>query len=165
VAKRREQRLADLYWRHSADALRLALLLTGDRHAAEDIVQDAFVRLFGRVFELRSPDAFETYLRRTIINISRDRFRKVRLERDHASRAVAPSSPVIATTQVEDREQIRSALRNLPHRQRTALVLRFYVDLSEQQTADLLQCSVPAVKSLIARATATLKERTRGDQP
>ena len=48
VAKPGEQKLADLYWRHASDAVRLAFLLTRDQHAAEDIVQDAFVRLFGR---------------------------------------------------------------------------------------------------------------------
>lgn len=164
MAKRRQQRLADLYWRHSGDALRLAFLLTGDQHAAEDIVQDAFVRLFGRFKELRNRDAFETYLRRTIINLSRDRFRRMRLERDHAARASVPSPQVAPGSQLEDREQIRDALRNLPHRQRAALVLRFYVDLSEQQTAEVLECSVPAVKSLISRATGSLKNTMRGDE-
>jgi Sigma-70 region 2 len=54
VAKRGEQKLADLYGRHASDAVRLAFLLTGDQHAAEDIVQDAFARLFGRFQELRA---------------------------------------------------------------------------------------------------------------
>jgi RNA polymerase sigma-70 factor (sigma-E family) len=164
VAKRRQQRLADLYWSHSTDALRLAFLLTGDQHAAEDIVQDAFVRLFGRFNELRNRDAFEIYLRRTVVNLSRDRFRRMRVERDRVARATTPSSQIEPGSQLEDREQIRNALRNLPHRQRAALVLRFYVDLSEQQTAEVLECSVPAVKSLISRATGTLKERMRGDE-
>jgi RNA polymerase sigma-70 factor (sigma-E family) len=164
VAKRRDQRLSELYWRHSVDALRLAFLLTGDQHAAEDIVQDAFVRLLGRFHELRSPDAFETYLRRTVINLSRDRFRRIRLERDQAAKAPTVPPQRGTAAQVEDRELIRSALRNLPQRQRAALVLRFYVDLSEQQTAEVLECSVPAVKSLLTRATAALKATMRGDE-
>ena len=145
-------------------ALRLAFLLTGDQHAAEDIVQDAFVRLFGRFKELRNRDAFETYLRRTIINLSRDRFRKMRVERDHAARTSTPPPQAAPGSQLEDREQIRDVLRNLPHRQRAALVLRFYVDLSEQQTAEVLECSVPAVKSLISRATGSLRNTMRGDE-
>lgn len=83
VTTRGEQRLADLYGRHAPDAVRVAFLLTGDQHSAEDIVQDAFVRLFSRFQELRNPDAVETYLRRTVVNLSRDRWRRLKLERDH----------------------------------------------------------------------------------
>ncbi len=165
MAKRGEQKLADLYWRHASDAVRLAFLLTGDQHAAEDIVQDAFVRLFGRFQELRSPDSFEVYLRRTVINLSRDRFRRLRLERDYVARERASSRHAEVTSQTEDRQLIRDALRRLPHRQRAALVLRFYADLSEQQTAEVLQCSVAAVKSLVSRATASLRELMRGEVP
>lgn len=166
MAKRGDQRLADLYWRHAADAVRLAFLLTGDQHAAEDIVQDAFVRLFGRLQRLKSPDAFEMYLRRTVVNLSRDRFRRLRLERDYATREMnAPSQPTGVISAIEDRELIRDVLRSLPHRQRTALVLRFYADLSEQQTAEVMQCSVPAVKSLVTRANVSLRERRRGGTP
>jgi RNA polymerase sigma-70 factor (sigma-E family) len=163
VAKRGEQKLAGLYWRHAGDAVRLAFLLTGDQHAAEDIVQDAFIRLFGRFQELRSPDAFEVYLRRTVVNLSRDRFRRLRLERDYVAREGDSSFRQAVTPQIEERQLIRDALRSLPHRQRAALVLRFYADLSEQQTADVLQCSVAAVKSLVSRATTSLRERMRGE--
>lgn len=164
MAKRSEHRLSDLYWRHAGDAVRLAFLLTGDHHAAEDIVQDAFVRLFSRFQELRSPDAFEIYLRRTVVNLSRDRFRRLKLERDQVTKANTPRQAEV-TSRLEDRELIRHALRSLPHRQRAALVLRFYADLSEQQTAEVLQCSVAAVKSLVSRATASLRERMRGEFP
>ena len=164
LAKRSDQRLADLYWRHAADAVRLAFLLTGDQHAAEDIVQDAFVRLFSRLQRLKSPDSFEVYLRRTVVNLSRDRFRRLRVEREFLTRERnLPSEQSEMTLTVEERDLIRHALRNLPHRQRTALVLRFYADLSEQQTADVMQCSVPAVKSLVTRATAALGDRTKGE--
>ena len=161
---RREGRLAELYSRHAGDVLRLAFLLTGDRHAAEDIVQDAFVRLFGRFHDLRSPDVFEAYLRRSVVNLSRDRARRLKLERDHAMRVTDPPCDHSGVGgRFGDRETIRAALQGLPHRQRAALVLRFYVDISEQQTAETLQCSVPAVKSLVARATASLRGRMRGE--
>jgi RNA polymerase sigma-70 factor (sigma-E family) len=162
VVKRGEQRLADLYWRHADGAVRLAFLLTGDRHAAEDIAQDAFVRLFGRFQDLRSPDAFEVYLHRTVVNLSRDRFRRLKLERDRATE-VNTFRPSEDTSKIEDRELIRKTLRGLPQRQQEALVLRYYLDLSEQQTAEVLQCSVAAVKSLVARATASLRKRMKGD--
>jgi len=170
VTKRGEQRLADLYWRHADDAVRLGFLLTGDQHSAEDIVQDAFVRLFGRFQELTNPDAFELYLRRTVVNLSRDRFRRLRLERDLGAREANSSFPQAGlASQIEDRELIRHALRNLPHRQRAALVLRIYADLSERDTAEVLQCSVAAVKSLVSRAITSLRNARensmRGEVP
>jgi RNA polymerase sigma-70 factor (sigma-E family) len=164
VTKRGEQRFAELYLQHASEAIRLAFLLTGDQHAAEDIAQDAFISLFGRFQERKSPDAFEAYLRRTIVNVSRDRFRKLRSERRYMARQANSSSFQVAVApQIEEREVIRKALQTLPHRQRAALVLRFYLDLSEQQTADVLQCSVPAVKSLVTRATGALRKRMGGE--
>lgn len=145
------------------DGVRLAFLLTGDQHAAQDIVQDAFVRLFSRFHDLRKADSFEAYLRRTIVNLSRDRFRRLKLERDQIARGADPSAAIDTVSPVEERELIRGALRSLPHRQRAALVLRFYVDLSQRDTARVLQCSVAAVKSLVARATASLSKNTRSE--
>lgn len=165
VATRGEQKLSDLYCRYATEAVRLAFLITGDRHAAEDITQDAFVRLFGRFQDLRSPEAFEVYLRRTIVNLSRDRFRRLRLERDHSVQLDSSVGQADAAARLEDRELIRHTLRGLPHRQRAALVLRFYMDLSEEQTAEVLQCSVAAVKSLATRATTSLRKQMRGEAP
>jgi RNA polymerase sigma-70 factor (sigma-E family) len=165
VAKRSEQRLDALYWRFAGDAVRLAFLITGDRHAAEDIAQDAFVRLFGRYQDLRNPEAFEVYLRRTVVNLSRDRFRRLRLERDRVVRLRSDGHEPEAGSQIENRDVIRHALQRLPHRQRAALILRYYVDLSEEQTADVLRCSVPAVKSLVTRATTSLRKQMRGATP
>ncbi len=79
-------RLGELYLRHGRNAVRLAYLLTGDRHLAEDLVQDAFARLAGRFVDLRAPDAFEAYLRRMVVNLARMHFRRRRLERLHLQR-------------------------------------------------------------------------------
>ena len=160
----RERRLAELYWQHAPEAVRLAYLVTGDRHTAEDIAQDAFIRVFGRFQDLRKQDSFRAYLQRTIVNLSRDRFRRLELERRQTARDSDASRTVDATSQVDDREMIREALLNLPHRQRVALILRFHADLSEQDAADVLHCSVPALKSLVARGTASLSERVRGEE-
>lgn len=157
MAKPGEQRLAELYGRHADDAVRLAYFLTGDRDAAEDVAQDAFVRLFGRFHDLRSADSFEIYLRRTIVNLARDRFRRLKVERDHAARATATTGEQAQTGRVDDRDLLRRDLQRLPYRQRAALVLRFYAELTEQQTADVLECTIPAVKSLVKRAMATLR--------
>src|SRR5437016_11762255 len=80
-------RLGELYVRHADDAVRLAYLLTGDRALAEDLVQDAFVRLAGRLVHLRDPDAFDAYLRRTVVNLSNSYFRRRKVERAYLERA------------------------------------------------------------------------------
>src|SRR5438093_10662400 len=85
-------RLAELYVRHSAEATRLAYMLTGDRQLAEDLVQDAFVRLAGRLVHLRDPGAFDAYLRRPIVNLAYSHFRGKRGERSYLD-GPAPVSP------------------------------------------------------------------------
>ena len=82
-------RLAELYRRHAAEAIRLAYALTGDRLLAEDLVQDAFVKLAGRLVHLRDPDAFDAYLRRTVVNATNSYFRRKRLERAYLTRSAA----------------------------------------------------------------------------
>lgn len=142
VAKRSEQRLSDLYWRHAGDAVRLAFLLTGDHHAAEDIVQDAFVRLFSRFQELRSPDAFEIYLRRTVVNLSQDRFRRLKLERDQATKANTPRQAEV-TSRLEDRELIRQRFTELaasPASGARFALLRRSIGTTDRRSAVLRGC-------------------------
>jgi RNA polymerase sigma-70 factor (sigma-E family) len=156
-------KLADLYWAHAPDAVRLAYLVTGDRHLAEDITQDAFVRAFGRWRDLRNPDSFGPYLRRTIVNLARDHFRKQQRERnlvrDHLEPGQHEASP---TTQIELHDELLRALRRLSVRQRAAVVLRYCEGLSEQEVADVLETSVGAVNSLVARGLANLRAQRGG---
>ena len=156
--------LADLYVRH-VPANRLAFLLTGDRAHAEDLVQDAFVRCVGRFGHLRAREAFDAYLRRTIVNLHSSRLRRLRVEREWLSREIGRAKRVGASglPDVPGREDMWRRLATLPPRQRAVLVLRYYEDLSERETADALRCSVAAVKSLTARATAALREGIRGE--
>ena len=162
---RSEERMADLFALHAPDAYRLAYLLTGDRHGAADIVQDAFVRLFGRFRDIREPAAFRSYLRTTVVNLSRDRFRKLRSDRERVAREVSLRQDRAARIpDIESRDSMIAAIRALPSRQQAALVLRYYEDLSEVETAEVLRCSVSAVKGLVLRATTTLRERLRGEQ-
>jgi RNA polymerase sigma factor (sigma-70 family) len=81
--------LANLYVTHAPDGIRLAFLLTGDWAVAEDLVQEAFVRLVGRLRHLRDPAAFSAYLRRTIVNLATSHFRHRRVERDYLEREAA----------------------------------------------------------------------------
>lgn len=158
-------RLAELYERHAPAAGRLAFLLTGDRTTAEDLVQDAFVRVVGRFAHLRVPDAFDAYLRRTIVNLHTSQLRRRRVERAYLERRRRASEAGDPTPDVGEREALWRAVLELPPRQRAAIVLRFYEDLSEQQTAEILRCSTAAAKSLIARAMETLRRRVRNEEP
>jgi RNA polymerase sigma-70 factor (sigma-E family) len=146
-----------LYRRHYLDMLRLAYLISGDRALAEDLVQDAFIRVAGRFLELRNPDAFGPYLKRTVVNLCRKQFRRKRVERAYVEREA--HRPVAASTQpdVPVQEAVRTALSRLSPRQRAAIVLRFYGDLSEREIADALGCRPGTAKSLISRGMDVLR--------
>ena len=159
-------RLGELYLRHADDSVRLAYLLTGNRALAEDIVQDAFVRLAGRLVHLRDPGAFEAYLRRTVVNLTNSHFRRRRVERAYLERArgaIGPQGVQLSDRSFEDREDLWQALMRLSARQRAALVLRFYEDLPERQVAEILRCRPGTVKSLVSRGLETLREEVRGE--
>ena len=130
--------------------------MTGDRALAEDLAQEAFVRLLKGFHNLRNPDAFRAYLLRTVMNLTKSHFRKSKREREFTQRGThLPTEG--GPTDIGSRDMLRSALLRLPERQRTALVLRYSLDLSEQQTADAMQISLKAVKSLVGRGLAKLR--------
>jgi RNA polymerase sigma-70 factor (sigma-E family) len=150
--------LEDLYERYAPAAFRLAYLLTGDRLAAEDCVQDAFVRVIGRFGHLRSGVAFDAYLRRTIVNLTKNRWRRNAIERAHAMRSPTPPVPVPPTDAVVvDRITVWRAVIALPVRQRIAIVLRFYEDLAEDDIAAIMRCRPGTVRSLVSRGMAALQ--------
>jgi RNA polymerase sigma-70 factor (sigma-E family) len=148
-------RLGLLYQQHAAEAGRLAYLLTGDSELARDLVQEAFLRMFGRFHELRNPDAFHWYLKKTIVNLARSHFRRQQVERVYVEsrQGGLPVEP-----DVDARRDLWTALLGLSAQQRAALVLRFYEDLTEVRTAEVLDCPVGTVKSLVSRGLARLRE-------
>jgi RNA polymerase sigma-70 factor (sigma-E family) len=156
---------AALYEHHAPAALRLAYLLTGERELAEDLVQDAFVKVLGRFDDLRHRDAFEAYLRRTLINLSHSTFRRRRVERAYAARERqhVRTTPVTPVPDLEAQNEMWHRLQRIAPRQRAALVLRYYVDLSEQETAETLGCSLRSVKSLVSRGLGGLRDQL--DEP
>jgi len=148
-------RLGELYLRHADDAVRLAYLLTGERALAEDLVQDAFVRLAGRLAHLRDPGAFEAYLRRTVVNLANSHFRRRKVERAYLERTrgtIGPDGAQLSGRSFEDREVLWQALMRLSARQRAALVLRYVDDLSVAAVARAIGRTVHATESLLARA-------------
>jgi RNA polymerase sigma-70 factor (sigma-E family) len=150
--------MAELYARHVPAGVRLAYLLTGDRHQAEDLAHDAFVRCVGRFAHLRVHEAFHAYLRRSIVNLHTSGLRRRRLEWEWLRGEGARRAGVTESfPDVSGREDLWRALSTLPARQRAALVLRYYEDLTERDTAAALGCSVAAVKSLVARGSDALR--------
>jgi RNA polymerase sigma-70 factor (sigma-E family) len=163
IAGRTEERLAELYYRHADGARRLAYLLTGDRDLAEDLTQEAFIKVAGRWHDIRHPAAFGSYLRRTVINLAHGYFRRLRIERNYLAKERSRPISNSQLPDVEGRDEMWQALQQLTPRQRAAVVLRYYEDLSEQQTADTLGCSVGAVKSLVNRGMESLRDHMRGE--
>jgi len=156
-------RLAELYRRHAGDGVRLAYLITGDRALAEDVVQDAFVRLAGRLHHLRDPENLEPYLRRTIVNLANAHFRRRKVERRYLEREAALPQPIRSEPDISERDAVWAVLRALPVRQRTAIVLRFFQDLSEAQTAEVMRCRPGTVKSLVSRGMDKLRPVMAGE--
>jgi RNA polymerase sigma-70 factor (sigma-E family) len=152
-----------LYVAHAPDALRFAYYLSGDREQARDLVQDAFVRVAGRFAHLRKPDVFATYLRRTIFNLHTSWLRRLRLERAYLAREAARAAPSQQQPDPTEHDELWHAILALPVRQRAAVILRFYEDLSEREAAEIVGCSVGALNQLVARATGTLRKHIGKD--
>lgn len=157
VTRSRASELDRLYVEHIDGAVRLAYLLCGDPHLARDLAHDAFIRVASRLKRLTAPGSFRAYLNRTIINLTRDHFRRASVRRRHVQRT-SNDEPAIELPDVVERDAMWSALKQLSSRQRAALVLRYYEDLSEREAADALDCSVPALKSLVRRGLMSLRE-------
>jgi RNA polymerase sigma-70 factor (sigma-E family) len=150
-------RLAEIYERSAPAGFRLAYLLTGNRALAEDLVQEAFLRFVGRLHHLREPEAFDAYLRRTIVNLSKDVFRRRAVERSYLERRAGELREGHTDRDVAAYESMRAALISLPSRQRAAIVLRYYEDLHESEIAELLRCRPATVRSLVARGLEALR--------
>jgi RNA polymerase sigma-70 factor (sigma-E family) len=163
MARAKVGKLEQLYVDHIEGAVRLAFLLTGDEQQARDIGQEAFVKIAGRFHGIRDQAAFPGYLRSTVINLSRGYLRRLRTQREFMAKQ--PGRPVAAVVapDVEGRDEMWTALQTLPHRQKTALVLRYYQDLSERQIADAMETTESAVKSLLTRGLQQLRARMRGE--
>ena len=141
---------------HHAPAVRLAFLLCGDQQWAEDAVAEAFAATYVQLGRGRVDDV-GAYLRRAVVNQVRGGIRRRVVERRYAARLVPPARSGSFEEGAADRDAIWVALRRLPTRQRAAVVLRYYVDLSEAEAAAALGCSLPAVKSLSSRGLQAMR--------
>ena len=136
--------------------VRAAALLTGDPWHAEDLAQTALVRVFASWPRVRAAEDMDAYTMRILINQNKNRFRRRRVVEDLT--AVVPErAGGDPTSRVDQRAGLLAALASLPKRQREVVVLRYWEDYSEAQTARLLGCSVGTVKSQSSKALAKLR--------
>jgi RNA polymerase sigma-70 factor (sigma-E family) len=142
---------------HTTTLLRTAYLLTGDRASAEDLVQDTLLRLWPKWQLVAAADAPLAYVRRSLAN------NFVNTSRRGSSREVAVeflperSDLEVDIGRVDDRSELWAALSQLPARQRAALVLRYYDDLTDASIGEMLGCREATVRSLISRGLTALR--------
>jgi RNA polymerase sigma-70 factor (sigma-E family) len=152
--------VTELYEGHAVGFIRLAIVMLGDRAAAEDVVQDAYCALYRRWPSLHDPDRAAAYLRAAVLNGCRTQLRTQRRARARAQRQALArddaASPEDGVLLAEEHHAVLAGLRGLPARQREALVLRFYLGLSEPEIAAAMGISAGTVKSTTSRALAAL---------
>jgi RNA polymerase sigma factor (sigma-70 family) len=140
--------LTELYRRQRAAMVRLARLLTRSEAVAEEVVQEAFLHMHARKEPPGNPAA---YLRTTVVNMSRNHSRRLRVEQRWSPRdRVIFNDPEI--------DETWAILCRLPFRQRAVIALRFYEDLSEPEIARVLECRPGTVKSSLHRGLSKLRE-------
>jgi RNA polymerase sigma-70 factor (sigma-E family) len=145
-----------LYQAHALGLIRLAHIMLGDRQNAEDVVQEAFCGLYRRWSHLSDTSRALQYLRTSVLNGCRSLQRRragPRAEPSDGQPAVSAEATVITG---EERREVMRALRRLPARQREALVLRYYLDLSAEEIAGTMGIGPSSVRSAIHRALASL---------
>ena len=151
-----------MFAEQGASLVRLARVFCDDRDAAEDLVQEAFIRLHrsaGSIRDLRRAPAF---LRSIVINLARDHNRRGLMSLRHRASADLPASPAEPDERAlhdEEVDEVLGALRTLPERQRACLVLHYYEQLSIAEVAETLRISTNSVKTHCRRGLATLESR------
>lgn len=162
-----------LYEGHAVGFIRLAVVMLGDRAAAEDVVQDAYCGLYRRWRHLHDPSRALPYLRSAVLNGCRSQLRaRGRARRQPPDGLVLGGSVAASAASAEEdvllaeeHREVLTALRGLPPRQREALVLRFYLGLDEPDIAAAMGISTGTVKSTTSRALAALGRLLRSRTP
>lgn len=143
---------------HTSALLRTAYLLTGDPVAAEELVQDTLVHLYPKWDKVAAADLPLAYVRRSLANGFVNQRRRP-ASREYAVDALPDHGvPDTGVAQLADRDEIWTLLRELPERQRAALVLRYFHDLPDDEIAGALHCRLGTVRSLISRGLSAMRE-------
>lgn len=149
-----------LYNQEATSLVRLARLFTDDRTGAEDIVQEAFIRLFHTADRIQNPAKSAAYLRSIVLNLVRDTNRRGLLSLRHQDSMMKerkPEDPHDQAVRNESQTEIIDALGQLSGRQRECLILRFYYELTEREIAETLSISPNSVKTHCRRGLAALE--------
>jgi len=149
-----------LFEREGRSLVRLARLFVDDRNAAEDLVQEAFIRLARSAHRIQDESKAASYLRSIVLNLARDNNRRGLVSlRHHLPQDERRVSTEDEIELRDDQQQVIDALRELPHRQRNALVLRYYEELGIDDIAAAMSISRNSVKTHLQRGLATLEQR------
>jgi RNA polymerase sigma-70 factor (sigma-E family) len=155
----RDECVARLFDEHYRGLCRLAALLLNDSAAAEEVVQEAFLRTFSSWWRVRHPERAQWYLRTSVVNLCRSKLRR-RSTEERGNRVTWSDedrqSGTDATDLSDDAVTLVKFVRQLPPRQRDAVVLRYYEDLPEAEIARILGCAVGTIKSQLSKARATI---------
>lgn len=143
--------------------LRTAYLLSGDRHTAEDLVQTALAKLYLSWDKVQRRELLDGYVRRIIVNEHNSLWRRAWKKRELPTDTVPDHQTVSHEHDHGRRAALWDFVQTLPRKQRAVIVLRYYEDLSEAETADILGISVGTVKSQASRALAAMRSRVHDD--
>jgi RNA polymerase sigma-70 factor (ECF subfamily) len=165
LARGDQRALAQLVQRHGGWAARFAERMTGSPQVAEEVVQNAFLRLWNSAERWEGRSRFTTWFYRVLHNLAVDELRRRRSGHEELDEAL--EDPAATPPQLLEQERraarVRAALERLPERQRAALVLRHYEGCSQGEAAQILGISEGALESLLSRGRATLREQLRGE--
>ncbi|UQU63777.1 sigma-70 family RNA polymerase sigma factor [Couchioplanes caeruleus] len=157
--------MSEVFTGQYSSLVRLAAMLLDDAHAAEDVVQDAYVRVATRHYRLRDPHKALAYLRQTVVNLARNSLRRRLLARRHSVSSLSAEASAEDHAIERFRQQaVVRALRALPRRHREVLVLRHYLGCSVEETAGLLGLSAGSVKAYASRGGRQLKALIEGEE-
>jgi RNA polymerase sigma-70 factor (sigma-E family) len=159
------QQVTALYQAHALGLVRLAVLMVGDQQTAEDVVQEAFLGLYRRWPALKDPERALAYARSSVLNGCRMALR-ARFRRDKIAVAAPDDIESAEATALlgEASREVIAALGRLPARQREAVVLRYYLDMTENQAAQAMRVSRGTVKSATSRGLAALARLLKEEQ-
>jgi RNA polymerase sigma-70 factor (sigma-E family) len=162
MATDRDALVSVLFREEGARLVRLARLFTDDRNAAEDLVQEAFIRLHRAAHRVNDPSKAAPYLRSIVINLARDHNRRGLMSLRHQEAipaGVVPDAPEDVLVMDDERRRLLEQVRALSPRQRDCVLLRYYLELSESEISETLDISRNSVKTHCRRGMEMLRSR------
>ncbi len=143
--------------------LRTAYLLTGDRHQAEDVLQTSLAKLYLAWHKVNDRNSVDAYVRRIMVNENNSLWRRGWKKREYAAEQLPEGDPHHDSYDEGLSSALWEVVQTLPPKARAVVVLRYYEQMTEAETADVLGISVGTVKSQCSRALASLRERVPAD--